>query len=97
MILVQLPAAELEVREAVDFYERQRPGLGIDFSDEVQRAYEVVLTNPQRWPLDTARVRRYRLRRFPYHVVYEATAKQVLVIAVAHAHRKPRYWEHRVR
>lgn len=97
MILVQLPAAELEVIEAVDYYEARTPGLGLAFLAEVERAYDTVREHPKRWPRQTPRVRRYRLRRFPYHVVYEETATQVVVIAVAHAHRKPRYWEHRLR
>ena len=36
MNLIQLPEAELEVIEAVDFCEYRQPGLGLEFLDEVQ-------------------------------------------------------------
>jgi hypothetical protein len=41
-------------------------------------------------------VRRCRLRRFPYGVIYHADEMEILVVAVAHAHRRPDYWRDRI-
>jgi toxin ParE1/3/4 len=36
------------------------------------------------------------LEHFPYSIVYKVTATQCIVIAVAHAARKPGYWRDRL-
>jgi len=41
-------------------------------------------------------IRRCRLRRFPYSVIYTVEAGEILILAVAHQHRKPRYWQDRI-
>ena len=40
-------------------------------------------------------VRRALLRGFPYSVVYEESATEVVVLAVAHDKQKPGYWRER--
>jgi plasmid stabilization system protein ParE len=37
------------------------------------------------------------LGQFPYLIVYMATARRLLVVAVAHAARRPGYWRERLR
>ena len=41
--------------------------------------------------------RRFTVDRFHYDVVYRIERKSVLVLAVAHHRRKPRYWRKRKR
>jgi toxin ParE2 len=36
------------------------------------------------------------LRRFPYSVVYTQDGADILVLAIAHQHRKPNYWKTRL-
>jgi len=43
-----------------------------------------------------AAVRRVRLLRFPYNLVYCATTTEILILAVAHQRRAPDYWGHRI-
>ena len=50
---------------------------------------------PQSWHPLTPEIPRCRLRRFPYSVVYTLDAESILVLAVAHQHRKPGYWRNR--
>jgi hypothetical protein len=35
------------------------------------------------------------MRRYPYQVIFRRHADQLVVIAVAHAARKPKYWADR--
>lgn len=35
--------------------------------------------------------------KFPYVVIYEMTGEQVIIIAVMHTSRRPRYWESRLK
>lgn len=37
-------------------------------------------------------LRRSLLARFPYGLIYTVEEQSVIVIAVAHLHREPRYW-----
>lgn len=46
------------------------------------------LAIPERYP----GVRQAQLRRFPYLLVFRLLGEAIEVIAVAHAHRAPRYW-----
>lgn len=41
-------------------------------------------------------IRRCRLRRFPYSEVYTQEGAELLVLAIAHQHRKPGYWRNRL-
>ena len=86
-----------EYEEARAWYERRREDLGDAFTDEVDRAISRIARSPSRWPAVFVRFRRVRLRRFPYilyyHVVDDSLA---LVLAVAHARRRPGYWRRRL-
>ncbi len=45
-----------------------------------------------RCPHPETEIRRAVFARFPYAIVYGVENDPVIVIAVAHAHREPRYW-----
>ena len=48
------------------------------------------------YPLASTKIeedlRRCLLSRFPYGIIYGIDSETVIVIAVAHLHREPRYW-----
>ena len=75
---------------------RQRVGLGLEFLLDVERAYQTIRDAPDRWAQFTPQTRRYRVRQFPYYVVYEVQPVLVLVVAVTHTSRRPGYWEGRL-
>jgi len=43
------------------------------------------------------RVRRCRLSRFPYALIYTIDNGDILVLAVAHLQRRPDYWRDRLK
>ncbi|MBF0137215.1 MAG: type II toxin-antitoxin system RelE/ParE family toxin [Magnetococcales bacterium] len=90
-----LDAAQQELDEAVSFHEGQVTGLGRAFLAEVLAALDLVRRYPAAWPLST-NTRRYRLRRFPYGLIYHVDGSDILVVAVAHLHRRPEYWRNRL-
>ena len=97
MKVVLHPEAEAEVDQAATWYEKQRASLGGDFHTEVATALGRIRDSPDSHPrLRGIRVlppiRRAFLKRFPYTVIFERYAQNVLVLAVAHARRRPRYW-----
>jgi plasmid stabilization system protein ParE len=91
-----LQTAEIELDEAIRWYEAQAPGLGDAFLLEVLAATDRMVLYPEAWhPLDEG-VRRCRLARFPYGLIYAIEDGDILVLAVAHLHRKPDYWRDRL-
>jgi toxin ParE1/3/4 len=89
------PAAIDDVRQAFDFYESQRAGLGAEFAIELARAIRRAIESPEAWPSLTARLRRCPTKRFPYGVLYSAAGGELTVVAVMHLHRDPAEWKSR--
>ena len=96
MNLSLLPDAQLELDDAVQWYEAQSPGLGARFLSEVIHAFGLIQQFPTAWHPMSANTRRCRLKRFPYGVICAVEVDHILVIALAHLHRKPAYWAARL-
>ena len=92
------PEAREELIAAALYYESQRSGLGDEFLDEVDVAIAAVLDAPERWPEVEAGIRRYRLDRFPYGLIYRhfRETKVIQIEAVMELHRRPGYWHRRL-
>ena len=91
-----LEVAQRELDEAVSYYNGQVAGLGDAFLLEAIAAIERIRQFPDAWHPLGENVRRCRLRRFPYGLIYHADESGVLVVAVAHTHRRPEYWRDRL-
>jgi plasmid stabilization system protein ParE len=59
-----LDAARNDLREAIMYYEAQRPGLGREFRDEVKATIERIAKLPEAWRLLSKNTRRCRTHRF---------------------------------
>jgi len=95
-------AAAEEAAEAAAWYEKERPGLGVDFQRALDAALD--LLEEEIVPLvavpgvaGSRGVKRLLLRRFPYSVIVRERADEIFVIAFAHTARRPGYWRDRVR
>jgi plasmid stabilization system protein ParE len=82
--------AERELRDAIDWYDSQRPGLGEELLDEVDAVLECVAESATSFPAVVPPFRRALLKRFPYAVYFRETDDSVQVFAVFHARRDPR-------
>ena len=91
-----LRVAQQELDEAVEYYNQEVPGLGKAFVGEIQAALERIRHFPHGWHPLSENIRRCRLRRFPYGLIYASDNGEIIVIAVAHLHRRPDYWRKRL-
>jgi plasmid stabilization system protein ParE len=91
-----LEIAEDELDQAVHWYAAQAPGLGNAFFIEVLSAADRVSRFPEAWHPLGGGIRRCRLARFPYGLIYTIDNGDILVLAVAHLHRRPDYWRDRL-
>jgi len=85
--------AELELKEALEFYQAAQPGLGADFLAEVQATAQLIQSFPHAWTTLSPRTRRCRLHRFPYGLFYQVRADEILIVSVMDLRRDPRRWE----
>jgi plasmid stabilization system protein ParE len=91
-----LPEAVEEVDEAIRYYEVRSPGLGTQFFMEIETAAKEIEQDPVIWPIYTKNTRRRLLKRFPFAIIYQIEAEEIIIVAVAHSSRKPGYWMDRV-
>ena len=91
-----LTLAQREVDDTVAWYDGQAAGLGQEFLDELDRAVRRATAFPMSCPEIEPGVRRCLLARFPYGLIYGLDGEMLVVVAVAHLHREPRYWVDRI-
>lgn len=96
MIFKFLSEAEVELNEAVDYYNEQKAGLGFEFAEEVKNSLKRIVQFPEAWPILSRRARRCRTNRFPYGVIYQIRDDMILIVAVMHLKRDPDYWKPRI-
>jgi plasmid stabilization system protein ParE len=87
--------ARIEFDEAADFYGMERAPLGLAFVGAVEHAVDHVSEFPESCPVQRGRVRKMRVQRFPYSVMYSIVDDAIRVLAVAHDRRRPYYWSGR--
>ncbi len=92
-----LEVAQQELDEAISYYNGQVAGLGDAFLLEAVAAIERIRRFPEGWHPLAKDIRRCRLRRFPYGLIYQTDKTEVIIIAVAHSHRRPSYWRDRLK
>lgn len=87
--------ADLDIAAAFDWYENEWRGLGSEFLDELQAAYDRIMSSPLQYARLRSNVRRALVRRFPYAVYFIVEADVIVVFAVMHVSRDPADWQRR--
>jgi hypothetical protein len=89
------PEARKEFLASIDYYEKCKRGLGLEFAEEVHSAIDRICSFPKAWPSISLNARRCIINRFPFGVLYRIDKEEVLILAVMELHRKPGYWKKR--
>ena len=89
-------AAEQDILLAVSWYLREAPHMLASFEEEVDRAFQRIMDQPEMYQVVEARVRRALVQRFPYSVFYRPLPDWIEIIGVVHHSRDPRDWRRRV-
>lgn len=92
-------AAHLDFLQAVEYYLAKSEVLATDFVECVDACYDAIAANPTSHPrfetiLTEREIRRIRVSRFPYLIVYEMNLGEPVVLSIQHASRHPEYWKH---
>jgi toxin ParE2 len=90
------PDAIEEALSAARWYRERSPITARRFVAELNQVIDNILEAPYRWPISARGTRKIKLPCFPYLVIYRANDDGVLIVAVAHGHRRPGYWKNRL-
>ena len=89
-------AVEADVEAAFNWYEREEPGLGFEFLEELRAAYQRILDHPLGYQDLRLRIRRALTRRFPYAVYFSIEEDIIVIVAVLRTARDPEEWQRRI-
>ena len=96
MKLKFLPVAELELIKEVTYYSKGRTGLATKFEASVEAATQMAMRHPQGGAPSYKETRAFRVKGFPFSLVYRASPDEILIVAIAPHSKKPQYWASRV-
>jgi len=93
--------AKREVVESSEWYEQEQPGLGGSFVLDYESVIEHMRNFPQTGSLVTGlrlryEVRQFMFNRFKHSLFTVVLPDELVVVAVAHQHRRPGYWRKRL-
>lgn len=94
--LIIRPDAELDIQDALEWYEAQILGLVSEFIRAVDACLSSIGRNPLAYSVIYKQVRRTFIRRFPYGILYVFAQDFITVIACFHSRRNPKSWKIRL-
>jgi plasmid stabilization system protein ParE len=93
--LIAEPSVDVDVEAAFEWYEKEQPGLGVEFLDELRATYKRMTDGPLKYHELRGSIRHALLRRFPYIVYFAVEGDFIVVVTVLHASRDPAEWQRR--
>jgi hypothetical protein len=90
------PEAAEEMIQAANWYDSREPGLGDQFLNACDAAFQLIKSDPARHLHVGRGFHRYLLPRFPFAVFYEFQSDLLIIAAVFHGSRNPSVWQKRL-
>lgn len=90
-----LPEFFTDAERAVDWYERERSGLGIAFSKKLNEIVDQIAEMPTSFAHIDQTTRVAMIQPFPYGIYFRIENEELILMAVWHLHRKPGIWRQR--
>jgi plasmid stabilization system protein ParE len=89
------PEARLDISETIEWYDNQRPGLGLQFELAVGDLIEKIVSHPLQFPPRRFGSRIAIVEAFPYCLHFQPKSSEVIVFACLHMSRNPKTWRSR--
>ena len=97
MSLRFLPAAEVELLREVTYYAKNaRRGTAVRFQAAVEAAGTMAVRHPQGGAPSFMDTRVYKVKEFPFLLIYRPSTEESLVVAVAATSKEENYWSSRL-
>ncbi len=88
--IVLLPIANIELDEAVGFYESHQKGLGNVFLKEIISVYAYLIKNPFAFRKNKKGYYEAVVKRFPFLIIYEVKENIIYIASFFHTSRSPK-------
>lgn len=85
--------AELDLLEAIRWYDERDQELADDLLRRVYKCIASVERSPRLFPIVHRQMRRALVRRFPYQILYEIESEEIIIYAIYHSARDPHVWK----
>ncbi len=95
MIIRWFVEAVDEVDAVAGFYQEKQSGLEQRFLEVLEDAVWRIQRRPQVYQIIWGEIRRCKLPRFPYGIIFRVKSEHIEIIAVMHLRRQPGYWRTR--
>ncbi len=90
------PDAILEAHHAFHWYAERSDQAAEHFWEELVRARNLVSERPHSWTPYFHGTRCFKLRKYPYGLVFIEREDKIVGLAVCHFRRRPGYWRERL-
>ena len=90
------PQAEAEADQAFEWYWARSNPAALGFDAALRAAFNLLRKSPRTGAAYLHGTHRMMLSQYPYFVVFRELAREIQIIAVAHAKRRPGYWGKRL-
>ncbi|MEO8234570.1 MAG: type II toxin-antitoxin system RelE/ParE family toxin [Flavobacterium sp.] len=85
-----LKLAEIEIDNAIAFFENRRKGLGKNFLIYLKGYFKILETNPELFQIKKQPYfRELPLVKFPFVIIYEIYNNEILIHSIFHTSRDP--------
>lgn len=84
-----------EIIAAAKWYDKQRPGLGERFFNDVDWTIGSISERPGSFPDVYRGLRRAQLHDFPYGIFFSMSADECVILGVIDLRRNPKVWQER--
>lgn len=90
-------ASSNDIKQAQQWYEAQKPGLGASFYQSVKERISYLSENPYTYTTRYENLRQALVTGYPYivHYLVDESRKYIIVLAVQHTSRNPETWKER--
>lgn len=85
------PKVQQDIDDALLYYDNISESLADGFWCELQKAFQLIERYPERYHFDKCGLRRFNLKRFPYHLLYLILPDRIRIQVIRHNQRHPRY------
>jgi len=87
--------AQIEYREAAEWYAARSLFAGSNFIQEVEAAIAAIRCDPARYQPVSGGFRVFRLKRFPFKIFFSHSDSLITIYGVVHNRRRPDSWRDR--
>jgi plasmid stabilization system protein ParE len=90
-----LPGARRDFDQSFDWYAERSLEAARRFCDALDTTLTRIAENPHMFTRIDPLHRECPVRRFPFRVVYRIEQERMVIVAIAHAKRRPGFWRDR--